>query len=172
MANAKDNDVNYIALTVGLTETTFHEVVAAAPRKIREVLFARLNIKAKKKTLGVGSLNVHAKLEDRSRKLHERLKEARTVEENKLCEELLRSWLYTKRPLLKAALDFLNIKNDDGLVEEEPVFFQKLDEAKTRELIAHLTPNFPLEQIEVYLTFVKVPNIGTIVASLKEGAAA
>ena len=114
--------MEWIAIVNKMSDETFGEVVAASPRKIRETLFQRLGIKAKK---SIG-LKVHGKLEDRTRKLHEKLREASTDQENKLCEELVRNWLYTKRPLLKATLDYLNIKNDNGLVDEEPTFFQEL----------------------------------------------
>ena len=108
-----------------MSDVTFTELVAVSPRKVRETLFQRLGIKAKK-TIG---LKVHAKAEDRTKKLHEKLKTATTDQENRLCEELVRNWLYTKRPLLKATLDYLNIKNDNGLVDEEPTFFQEIGRA-------------------------------------------
>ena len=78
---------------------------------------------------------LHGKLEERTKKLHERLKAAQTQQEDKLCEELVRNWLYTKRPLLKSTLDHLGVKNDNGLVEEEPTFFKELTVEKVTELV-------------------------------------
>lgn len=149
--------MEFITLVAGLSETTFQDVITASPRRIRETLFGRLNIKAKKKTIGVA---VHGKLEERTKKLHQRLKEGTTKQENDLCEELLRNWLYTQRPLLKATLDHLEVKNDNGLIEEEPTFFQELDETKVKALVTHLRANgFEPEHIGVYLRFVKTPHL-------------
>ena len=69
-----------------------------------------------------------------------------------MCEELVRNWLYTKRPLLKATLDHLGVKNDNGLVDEDPVFFQELSAEKVKELVTHLTaqghqPEHPLQDV-------------------------
>jgi hypothetical protein len=156
--------MQFIDLVAKMTEETFAEMVQASPRKIRETLFQRLGIKAKK---SIG-LKVHGKLEDRTKKLHEKLKAANTENENRLCEELVRNWLYTKRPLLKATLDYLNIKNDNGLVDEEPTFFQELSAEKVRELVTHLRgQGFPHEHIALYLHFVKTPHVDAV---LKEAA--
>ena len=152
--------MQFITLVSKMSDETFAELVAASPRKIRETLFQRLGIKAKK-TIG---LKVHGKLEDRTKKLHEKLKAADTEQENRLCEELVRNWLYTKRPLLKATLDYLGVKNDDGLVEEEPTFFHELSVEKTKALIAHLKgQGFAPEHIALYLHFVKVPGVDAAV---------
>jgi hypothetical protein len=157
--------MQFIQLVGKMSETTFNEVVAAAPRKTRETLFQRLGIKAKKQI----GLKVHAKTEERTKKLHEKLKSAETKEgggeqENRLCEELLRNWLYTKRPLLKATLDYLNIKNDNGLVDEEPTFFQELTADKVKELVTHLMKDgYPAEHIALYLHFVKTPHVDDVV---------
>ena len=81
-------------------------------------------------------------------------------QENRLCEELVRNWLYTKRPLLKATLDYLGIKNDNGLVEEEPTFFQELTAEKVKELVTHLKgAGYQAEHIALYLHFVKTPHV-------------
>lgn len=152
--------MDHIALVAGLSEDTFLEVVNASPRRIRETLFGRLGIKAKKKSV---SLKVHGKLEERTRKLHERLRQGESKQENDLCEELLRNWLYTQRPLLKATLDFLEVKNDNGLIEEEPSFFQELDEAKVKALVEHLrAQGFTDEHTYIYLRFVNTPHLDAL----------
>jgi hypothetical protein len=142
----------------GMSESTFSEVMKASPRKVREMLFSRLGIKAKKKSVGI---KVHEKQELRVRKLHERLKESKTDAETELCEELIRNWLFTKRPMLKSALDFLEVKNDDGLVEEETTFFEELEEEKVKALVAHLVDDggYSPEEIGIYLRFVNVPHL-------------
>jgi hypothetical protein len=146
--------MQFVSMVAGMSEDTFAEVIAASPRKIRETLFARLNIKAKKQI----GLRVHGKLEERTKKLHERLKTAESSSEDKLCEELLRNWLFTKRPLLKATLDHLGVKNDNGLVDEDPTFFKELTAEKVGELVHVLKSSHPVEHIRLYLAFVGVPS--------------
>jgi hypothetical protein len=146
--------MQFVSMVAGMSEDTFAEVIAASPRKIRETLFARLNIKARKQI----GLRVHGKLEDRTKKLHERLKSAQSSQEDKLCEELMRNWLYTKRPLLKATLDHLGVKNDNGLVDEDPVFFKEMTAAKVGELVGVLKASHAPEHIRLYLAFVGVPD--------------
>jgi hypothetical protein len=153
--------MQFVSMVAGMTEDTFAEVISASPRKIRETLFARLNIKAKKQI----GLKVHGKLEERTKKLHERLKGAQSEQENKLCEELMRNWLFTKRPLLKATLDHLGVKNDNGLVDEEPSFFKELTADKVNDLKGVLAAAHPVEHIKLYLEFVGVP--GEALSSLK-----
>ena len=153
--------MQFVSMVAGMTEDTFAEVISASPRKIRETLFARLNLKAKKQI----GLKVHGKLEERTKKLHERLKGAQTEQENKLCEELMRNWLFTKRPLLKATLDHLGVKNDNGLVDEEPAFFKDLTSEKVNDLKGVLAAEHPVEHIKLYLEFVGVP--GDALSSLK-----
>lgn len=150
----------FIDLVAKMSDETFAELVSASPRKIRETLFQRLGIKAKK-TIG---LKVHGKLEDRTRKLHEKLRGATTEQENRLCEELVRNWLYTKRPLLKDTLDFLNIKNDNGLIDEEPTFFQELSLEKVKETVAHLKgKGHAGEHVALYLHFVRTPHVDEVI---------
>jgi hypothetical protein len=152
--------MQFIGLVAKMSEDTFADVIQSSPRKIRETLFARLGIKAKK-TVG---LKVHGKLEDRTKKLHERLRGATTKQEDDLCMELVRNWLYTQRPLLKATLDHLGVKNDNGLVDEEPTFFEEMTAEKRTELVDALkAQGFTADAIAIYLTFMKVPGAAEIV---------
>ena len=149
-----------ISMVANMSPESFQEVVKVSPRKIRETLFGRLGIKAKKKTVGI---KVHGKLEERTKKLHERLKDAQTDQEQELCAELLRNWLYTKRPLLKDTLDYLEVKNDNGLIDEEPTFFQELDKEKVEELVQHLRDQgHDDEAIGIYLRFVDTSHIDDV----------
>lgn len=150
---------NFIQIVTDMSGDAFAEVIKASPRKIRETLFGRMGIKAKKK-IGV---RVHGKLEDRTKKLHIKLKDASTPQEGELCAELLRNWLYSKRELLCDTLDFLEIKHDNGLVEEEPDFFQELEKDKVTALIKHLKgKDHNVEAIGVYLKFVKTPFVDDV----------
>jgi hypothetical protein len=152
--------MQFIGLVNKMSAHTFAELVAASPRKIRETLFQRLGIKAKK-TIG---LKIHGKLEERTKKLHEKLKAADSDHENRLCEELVRNWLYTKRPLLKATLDHLGVKNDNGLIDEEPTFFQELSAEKVKTLVGDLVgQGYQAEHIALYLHFVKTPHVDDVI---------
>lgn len=152
--------MEFISLVANLSEPTFQEVISASPRRIRETLFGRLGIKAKKKTVGV---KVHAKLEERTRKLHAKLKEGSSKQEDDLCEELLRNWLYNQRDLLRETLDYLEVPNDNGLIDEEPTFFQELEEAKVKAMVDHLgEKGFPGEHVRIYLTFVQTPHLDKV----------
>lgn len=154
--------MEYINLVTQMSESRFAEVVDAAPRRIRETLFGRLGIKAKK---SIG-LKLRGKREERTRKLHVRLKDGSTKAENDLCEELLRNWLYTQRPLLKDTLDYLEVANDDGLIEEEPTFFQELEEDKVKALVDHLKgKDHEDEAIYLYLGFMAVPHLDKVASA-------
>lgn len=150
---------DFIRIVTDMSGDTFAEVIQASPRKIRETLFGRMGIKAKKK-IGV---RVHGKLEERTKKLHVRLKESSSKQEADLCEELVRNWLYTKRDLLCDTLDYLEIKHDNGLVDEEPTFFQELEEDKVASMVKHLEEKgHDRETIRVYLMFVKTSNLDKV----------
>lgn len=152
---------NYIGLVSNMTEGTFAEVIQASPRKIRETLFNRLGIKAKKSV----TLKVHGKLEERTKKLHARLKEASTKQEADLCAELVRNWLYTKRDVLCDTLDYLEVKHDNGLIDEEPTFFQELSKEKTEALVNHLREKgHGDEVIHTYLAFVETAHLDDVMA--------
>lgn len=141
----------------GMSQETFRDVMHTSPRKVRETLYARMGIKGKKKKVG---LRVHAKAEERANQLFDRLQSGDSEKEVELCSELVRNWLYHQRPMLKAALDFLEIPNDNGLTEKETDFFENLEEEKVKALVAHLKEGgFATDHITTYLRFVDVPNL-------------
>jgi hypothetical protein len=161
MTTESPSGPDFVRVVAEMSSETFAEVIQTSPRKIRETLFGRLGIKAKK-TVG---LRVHGKLEDRTKKLHEKLAAAETKQERDLCEELVRNWLYTKRTLLVDTLDFLGVKHENGLVDEEPTFFQELTKERVVDLVAHLEKKgHPREVVVVYLTFVRTPHLDALAA--------
>lgn len=153
---------DYIQLVSNMSEEVFAEVIQASPRKIRETLFGRMGIKAKKRV----GVRVHGKLEDRTKKLHVKLKQGTSAQESELCQELARNWLFTQRDLLKKTLDYLEVPNDNGLIDEDPVFFQELELDKTVALLQHLKDEFSLEVISIYLRFVEVPQLDEALAQV------
>ena len=144
-----------------MSPATFQDVIQTSPRKVRETLYARMGIKGKKKKVG---LRVHAKAEERANQLFERLQSADSEKEVELCAELVRNWLYHQRPMLKAALDFLEIPNDNGLTEQETDFFETLEKEKVASLLAHLeAEGFAKDHIGTYLKFVDVPHLDGLI---------
>ena len=140
-----------------MSQETFQDVVQTSPRKVRETLYARMGIKGKKKKVG---LRVHAKAQDRANQLFDRLQNADSDKEVELCSELVRNWLYHQRPMLKSALDFLEVPNDNGLTEQETDFFENLEKEKVSALVQHLKDNgFAEDHIGTYLKFVDVPHL-------------
>lgn len=159
---------DYIQMISNMSEQTFAEVIQASPRKIRETLFGRMGIKAKKRV----GVRVHGKLEDRTKKLHVKLKEGSSAQEIELCQELARNWLFKQRPLLKATLDYLEVPNDNGLIDEDPTFFQELEKEKLTGLVTHLKKDFTIESIQIYLQFVEVPNLDEALAEAQRESVA
>jgi len=146
--------VDPITMTAQMSDVLFDEVMAASPRKVREMLFSKLGIKTKK-TFSLKAFS--ERKSDQNRQLHQALIKTASKREADICKELIRAWLYTKRPLLKSTLDFLGVPNDDGLVEVEPEFFKELSKEKVKSLVDHLKKSFPKEEINLYLRFVEVP---------------
>jgi ABC-type multidrug transport system ATPase subunit len=67
--------------------------------------------------------------------------------------------------MLKATLDHLGVKNDNGLVDEEPAFFKELTAEKVNEIVNVLKGEHPVEHIRLYLAFVGVPGEALKVAA-------
>jgi len=137
-------------------------ILQASPRKVREVVFSKLGIKSAKNPLA--KLRQMKEQDNKAKLFQEKLRNGHggiNLEQlDKLCEELIRAWLFTKRDLLKATLDYLKIPNDNGLVEIELDFFEKLSKQEAQDLVAYLTAQgFEKEHISIYLNFVKVPHL-------------
>lgn len=143
-----DNVIKNISLE------TFSEVVNKAPRKVREAMFSYYDIKTK---TALSLAKLKEKKEQKLIKLYEKVKEAKSQKEIDFIKELYRNWLLFRREMLKATLDFLNVKNDNGLVDTEIDFFKNLKEEKVKSLVEHLRKNFKDEEILIYLSFVEVP---------------
>jgi|SRR5579871_2421746 len=150
---------NFNELIKKISFDTFSDVMAVSPRKVRESLFAHYGIKNKSRSI---LSSVREKKEQRIKHLHDVLKEAAQPKEQEFLKELFRNWLYHRRELLKATLDYLGVENDNGLVEIETDFFKELSKKKVADLIKHLQPNFPRDDILIYLTFMEVPHLESL----------
>lgn len=145
-----------IQITANIPETLFFEILETSPRSVREALFGRFGVKAKKK---FGSGGFTARRQEKAKKLHASLKASDGEQDNEVCQELIRNFLFTRRPMLKAALDFAGIKNDDGVTEDDLDPLEKMAKDKVQELLALLDKDFPFEEVRLYLNFIGVPHV-------------
>lgn len=152
-------DFNELIATISFA--TFAEVIELSPRKVRESLYSHYGVKSKNRNTLV---SLKDKKEQKYQQLHLALTNANNAKEQTFLKELFRNWLFHKRPMLKAALDFLDVPNDDGLIDKDPDFFKDLSKEKTMALVKHLQAKFPRDHILVYLSFMEVPHIKTYLA--------
>jgi hypothetical protein len=133
----------------------FHEIFSTSSRKARETFFHRHGVKA---SSAVSRLpKPGAKNEERTAKLFELL---RQEVDDEMSEEILRSWLLTKRPMLAAALDHLGITHDHGLTESEELKkFEKLSGGDIKQLVKKLEGVAAKEEIAIYLRFMGTPAV-------------
>lgn len=146
--------MNFNEIIKRISFETFFDVITISPRKVREALFSYYGVKSKSRSI-LSSLK--DKKEQRIRSLHATLQTADNPKEQEFLKELFRNWLFHQRPLLKSALDFLGVENDNGLVEIETDFFKELSEKKVSELINHLKKDFSNDAIFIYLSFMEAP---------------
>ena len=81
-------------------------------------------------------------------------------EDDELCEEVLRIWLLTHRPMLAAALDHLGIPHENGLTQGDVSKFEKLSAREIRGLIDVLkATGAPEDAIVTYLRFMGTTDV-------------
>lgn len=148
--------MNPIAIISNTSDKTFAGMIASCSRQVRDTLFTRLGVKAKNSSI---SLQFGQKRDEQVRKLHEKFKSTDSKAESDVCQEIIRNWLYTKRPMLKATLDFLKVPNQEGLVETELDFFTKLSPQEAQALFDHVSQQFEPEHVWIYLNFMEVPGV-------------
>lgn len=148
--------MNYNDLLKKISLNTFTDIMTVSPRKVRESLYSHYGIKQKSSMV---LTSVKEKKEQRVKNLFLTLQNAQKPKELEFLKELFRNWLFHQRPLLKETLDFLEIENDNGLIEIETDFFKELSEPKVNELISKLKKDFPTDAIMIYLAVMEVPHI-------------
>jgi hypothetical protein len=126
----------------------FKEIFSASSRQARETYFHRHGVKAPKSKR---MPKPGAKNEMRIAGLFEVLQ---TVEDEELTEEVIRSWLLTKRPMLAAALDHLKIEHNDGITDSDEVKkFEGLATKDLKKLVSVLEKVAEKSDIAVYLRY-------------------
>ncbi|HXW60746.1 MAG TPA: hypothetical protein VEK06_04315 [Myxococcota bacterium] len=148
--------MNYNDLLKKISLNTFADIMAVSPRKVRESLYSHYGVKQKSSLV---LTSVREKKEQRVKNLFITLQSADKPKELEFLKELFRNWLYHQRPMLKETLDFLNVKNDNGLVEIETDFFKEMSQSKVKELVTKLKKDFPADAIMIYLTVMEVPHL-------------
>lgn len=149
----------FSAIIRSVSPEKFNEILGASGRKAREVYFHRHSIKAPKTT---GFAKSGAKNEARVTALFDSLQHH---EDDELAEEVLRTWLLTKRSLLGAALDHLGIPHTDGLTDSDDVQkIEKLAGGDLKALAAKLTEIAPKEDVVVYLKFMGAEKVDETLA--------
>lgn len=150
----------FTTIVRGLSEDKFSEVLTASTRQARETYFSRHRVEAPKKSKQ-GFAKPGAKNEARAKALHAVLSQA---DDDEMCEEILRTWLLTKRPMLAAALDHLKIPHNDGLTESTDL--DKVTELSGRalkELVAAVSQRAPKEDIAIYLKYLGCKDVDAAV---------
>lgn len=140
---------DYSAIIRTVTPQKFTEILAASSRQAREVYFHRHHIKAP--SSGSHFAKPGAKNEIRMARLYDIIV---TAGDEELSEEILRTWLLGKRPMLAAAMDHLKIPHTDGLTDSDDVSkIATLSGKALEELITALEAFAPRDEVIVYLKF-------------------
>jgi hypothetical protein len=153
---ANESNIPYSDILRSLTVEKFAEIFSASSRKARETYFHRLGVRVAGKTGGFAKPG--AKNEARIAKLFEVISGGK--EDDEMAEELLRTWLLTKRSMLGAALDHLGVEHDNGLTESEDLSrFENLSKREVASLRSALETHAAPDDIVVYLKFMGVKQV-------------
>ena len=154
---------HYTEIVRALSAPRFATVFAASPRRARDACLHRHRVRAESQR---ALSRPGARAEARVGQLHARLRE---VEDEEMCQELLRAWLMGRRPLLVAALDHMGIPHQDGLTDSDDVSrIGKLEGQDLNAMIAALANAGESWEVTTYLRFMHAP----LPAEMGEAAAA
>lgn len=154
-----------------IREDKFIEIYFACPRKIRNTLEAKHARKARRRGRRV-SLRSERNKAKAALQVREGLVKSGDSE---MAEEVLKTWLYDKRPMLKEALDFFEIENEDGITGRDIDAFEKAPGEKIEELLDLLSnKGYDVEDIAIYMAFMQaehfdeVPRLTEVLGSSAE----
>ncbi len=144
----------FTSIVRDMSSEKFIEVVGYSARKAREVYFHRHGIRKGKKSNQLKNRN--AEKEDRAAALYTILQEN---EDEEMVEEMLRTWLLSKRTLLAAALDHLGIEHNEGLTDSDEV--KRFEELKGKDVKAMVKALKAVSDdeadVSAYLRFMGIP---------------
>jgi hypothetical protein len=130
----------------------FQDILSASPKRFREEVFRRAGIRSRADTF---SLKTAPKNEVRTQRLHALLREGTDLGEG-VAEELIRNYLYTRRPMLADALDHFKVPHDNGLTDEDLSFVEKLKPEEADELRSELQAKHDARDVDLYFAFMNV----------------
>jgi len=142
---------DYLELLEKISDEKFAEIYSSCSRKIRnmiEGIYCKKSKKGRKVSLRA--------LKDKSG-VSTTVKNGLILSgDDQTADEIMKTWLYGKRDLLSTALDFFDIKNDDGITEQELDAFEEASKEKLEELTAHLEEKgFELYDIAIYIAYMQ-----------------
>jgi hypothetical protein len=154
MADEKSK-VPFTEILRSVSAEKFQEIFGASSRKARETYFHRHSVKASATASRLPRPG--AKNEERTAKLYEVLQHD---SDDEMSEEILRSWLLTKRPMLAAALDHLGIEHNSGLTESDDIKkFEGLSGGEIKALVKKLDGIAAKDEVALYLRFMGAPAV-------------
>lgn len=132
----------------------FDALLNASPKKFREEIFRRAGVK----NVSGGSFAIKAsgKTSARAKRLRAAILKGFDLTEE-VSGEIIRNYLYTRRPLLAEALDFWEVEHDNGLTDAELDFIAELPGERGVHLRDLLLRNHDAGDVELYMTFMNVP---------------
>ncbi len=129
------------------------QAIQACPRKLREELFRRCGVRSRSSSFSLKSAAKGARVD--------RLKEALdqgAEPGDEVAEEVVRAYFYTKRDLLAAALDFLEVPHQEGLTDADIEFMQALEPERSQALMDHLTAQHAEADVRLYFGLMNIPS--------------
>ncbi len=134
-----------------LGEDKFSEIFNGLSRKMRtmlESMFTKkrkgrmVSLKSRKKGKGQAVKQVWRGLQDENA--------------NQYADEILRAYFFEHRDLLKTALDFFEIPNEDGITNQELTALEQADTETLQKLFDELkSKDFSVLDISLYFVFLK-----------------
>jgi len=146
----------YTAILRELSLEKFAEIFNTCSRQARQAYFHRHAVKAPKKKGGLPKAG--AKNEARTVALYEVL---RDVDDDEMADEILRTWLLTKRAMLAAALDHLEVPHEDGITDSEELEekFDGMEVPALQALVDAMIQAAPVDDVGIYLRYMGTPNV-------------
>jgi hypothetical protein len=146
--------VSPIEIVKQMTPDRFAQILAASPKNFREELFRKAGIRVKGG--GAFSLSAPPKTQLRTAKLLSGLAEGEVLLEDDVFEEVIRNYLYTRRPMLADALDHLQVAHDNGLTDQDLSFLEELPVERRAALRKLLESKYERADVDLYLSFMNI----------------
>jgi hypothetical protein len=87
--------------------------------------------------------------------------------DDEMAEEILRTYLLSKREMLAAALDYLGIAHVDGLTDSDDVAkFTKLKVSEIKSLSLALKAHASLDDVALYLKFMGTEGVDSALSGI------